>query len=420
MAFERNQINILRQRLGESPRFMIVVAGPRQVGKSTLVRQALAAYRNQSDFVAADQPLPEETDPFGDQSDVSPTQAVTGTPPSAEWLVRQWAQARAKAKMLPDGEHHVLAIDEIQKIPRWSEIVKGLWDADRAENLPLHVVLLGSSPWLMQKGLTESLAGRYEPIHLSHWSYEEMQTAFDFSLDEYIYFGGYPGSAGMIRDETRWRHYVRAALIQPNIQKDILQMTRVDKPALLKALFELGCGAYSGQIIAYDKLRGQLADAGNTTTLAHYLELLSQAGLLSGLSKFAMQAFRKRASSPKLNVHNTALVSALAGYSFAEATGDRSYWGRLVESAVGAHLINSVSEDSTVQYWRESPHEVDFVLTNGRKLLAIEVKSGAKFATPKGLEIFAGKFTQARTMIVGEGGVPLAEFLSYPAEHWLE
>ncbi len=197
-------------------------------------------------------------------------------------------------------------------------------------------------------------------------------------------------------------------------------MTRVDKPALLKALFELGCGAYSGQIIAYDKLRGQLADAGNTTTLAHYLELLSLAGLLSGLSKFAMQAFRKRASSPKLNAHNTALISALAGYSFAEATSDRSYWGRLVESTVGAHLINTASKDREIHYWRESPHEVDFILTNGRKILAIEVKSGAKFATPKGLEVFAGKFHGSTHPIVGEGGVPLAEFLSCPAVHWLE
>lgn len=418
MPFERSQINILRQRLGESPRFMIVVAGPRQVGKTTMVRQALA--RGQSAFVAVDQPLPDTVDPFGVQRGASSTQAEAGSAPNAEWLVRQWTQARAKAKMLPEGERYVLAIDEIQKIPRWSEVVKGLWDADRAENLPLHIILLGSSPWLMQKGLTESLAGRYEPIRMAHWSYEEMQTAFDFSLDEYIYFGGYPGSAGLIKEETRWRHYVRTALIQPNIQKDILQMTRVDKPALLKALFELGCGAYSGQIIAYDKLRGQLADAGNTTTLAHYLELLSQAGLLSGLSKFAIQAFRKRASSPKLNAHNTALISALAGYSFAEATGDRSYWGRLVESTVGAHLINTASEDCEIHYWRESPQEVDFVLTNGRKIVAIEVKSGAKFATPKGLEVFAGKFKEARTMIVGEGGVPLAEFLSLPAEHWLE
>lgn len=419
MSFERKQINVLRQRLREFPRFMVVVAGPRQVGKTTLVRQVLAGYQGESRFIAADQLLPEAIDPFSFQGSNSTTLALAGSAANAEWLIQHWTQARAKARELPEGRCYVLAVDEIQKILRWSEIVKGLWDADRTENLPLHVVLLGSSPWLMQRGLTESLAGRYESICLAHWSYEEMQAAFDFSLDEYIYFGGYPGSANMTRDETRWRHYVRTSLIQPNIQKDILLMTRVDKPALLKALFELGCGAYSGQIIAYDKLRGQLADAGNTTTLAHYLELLSQAGLLSGLSKFGIQAFRKRASSPKLNAHNTALISSLAGYSFGEATGDRSYWGRLVESAVGAHLINTASEDSAIQYWRESPHEVDFVLTNGRKILAIEVKSGAKYATPKGLEVFAGKFKEARTLIVGEGGVPLAEFLSLPADHWL-
>lgn len=417
MPFERDQISTLRQRLAESPRFMVVVAGPRQIGKTTLVKQALSMYP--STFVAADQALPEAIDPFGEQAYAPMTQALPGSTPTAEWLVRQWTQARTKARTQTEGKCHVLAIDEIQKVPRWSEVVKGLWDADRAENLPLHVILLGSSPWLMQKGLTESLAGRYEPIRMAHWSYGEMQAAFDFSLDEYIYFGGYPGCASLIRDESRWRQYVRSALIHPNIEKDILQMTRVDKPALLKTLFELGCGAYSGQIISYTKLQGQLQDAGNTVTLAHYLELLSQAGLLTGLAKYAGQKHRQRASSPKLNAHNTALISALAGYSFADAGKDRSYWGRLVESTVGAHLINTASDSCEIQYWRESPDEVDFVLTNGRKLVAIEVKSSAKYATPKGLGVFAGKFKAARQLIVGEGGISLPEFLSQPADNWL-
>jgi len=418
MSFERTQINILRQRLAESPRFMIVVAGPRQIGKTYMVRQALAAYP--STFIAADQPLPEPVDVFGEQQSTSLSQPQAGAPANAEWLVRQWVQARAKAKNQRQGDCYVLAIDEIQKIPRWSEVIKGLWDADRAENLPLHVILLGSSPWLMQKGLTESLAGRYEPIRMAHWSYAEMQSAFDFSLHEYVYFGGYPGCAGLIREESRWRQYVRSSLIHPNIEKDILQMTRVDKPALLKNLFELGCGASSGQIISYTKLQGQLQDAGNTVTLAHYLNLLSQAGLLSGLSKYAGQKHRQRASSPKLNAHNTALVSALAGYTFAAATSDRSYWGRLVESSVGAHLINTAPEGCEIQYWRESPDEVDFVLSDGHRLMAIEVKSGAKYAAPRGLEVFAGKYEEARTMVVGEGGVSLAEFLSQSAEYWLE
>jgi len=270
MTFERKQINTLHERLQELPKFMVVVAGPRQVGKTTLVKQALIQYRGESRFIATDDPVPETLDPFGSQGILAPTQRLPGSPVDAEWLIQQWTRARAAARNLTEGQRYVLAIDEIQKVPRWSEIVKGLWDADRAENLPLHIVLLGSSPWLMQKGLTESLAGRYEPIRMTHWSYEEMQTAFDFSLDEYVYFGGYPGSVSLIQDDRRWRRYVRTALIQPNIQKDILQMTRVEKPALLKALFELGCGAYSGQIIAYTKLLGQLTDAGNTTTLSHY------------------------------------------------------------------------------------------------------------------------------------------------------
>lgn len=415
MTFERAQAEVLRRRLDESPAFMIVVAGPRQVGKSTMVRQVLSA--RAASFVAIDQPLPDASDPFSGGESI--TRLLPGAVPTVERIVECWTQARAKARALPEGSHFVLAIDEIQKIPRWSEVVKGLWDADRAEGLKLHVVLLGSSPLLMQKGLTESLAGRYEMIRMSHWAYPEMQDAFDFSLDEYLYFGGYPGSARLIRDEQRWRQYVRASLIQPNIEKDILQMTRVDKPALLKTLFELGC-AYSGQIVSFTKLQGQLQDAGNTVTLSHYLDLLAQAGLLAGLQKYAGQKLRQRASSPKLNALNTALMSALTGYTFAQAQADRSYWGRLVESAVGAHLVNSASDNCEIHYWRESPDEVDFVIGDGHRMTAVEVKSNVGFAVPKGLDIFASQYVGTRKLLVGEGGVALAEFLSRPAADWLE
>ncbi len=394
---------------------MIVVAGPRQIGKSTLVRQALAG--RPSNFEAADQSASPQ--PGRLNEDAAAVQWEPGAKANARWLVDQWTRARAKARSLPPGQYHTLALDEIQKIPRWSEVVKGLWDADRAEQLPLHVVLLGSSPWLMQRGLTESLAGRYEPLRMSHWTYGEMQDAFDFSLDEYIYFGGYPGAASLIRDETRWRQYVREALIRPNIENDILQMTRVDKPALLKNLFELGCGAYSGQLVALTKLLGQLQDAGNTVTLAHYLELLSQAGLLTGLQKYAGQELRKRASAPKFNAHNTALISAQARYTFDQGRRDRTYWGRLVESAVGAHLINNKPDNTTLHYWRESPNEVDFVLAAGDRLLAIEVKSGDDYAAPQGLRLFADQFKNVKPLVIGTQGVPLAEFLLQPVEFWL-
>lgn len=413
--YNRPHLRTLEARLDEAPRFMLVVAGPRQIGKSTLVRQALS--QRPSTFVATDQPIPQAVDPFSETGTAG--QIEPGVKPTEKWLVDQWTQARTKARSLPAGQRHVLAIDESQKIPRWSEVVKGLWDADRAEQLQLHIVLLGSSPWLMQKGLTESLAGRYETIQMTHWSYTEMQEAFDFSLEEYIYFGGYPGAADFIRDEPRWRQYVRESLIKPNIQNDILQMTRVDKPALLKNLFELGCGAYSGQEISLTKLLGQLQDAGNTVTLAQYLDLLSHAGLLSGLQKYAGQEHRKRASPPKFNAHNTALISAQAKYTFEQAKNDRSYWGRLVESAVGAHLINNKPENTTLNYWRESPYEVDFVLVYGDKLLAIEVKSGDDYAAPKGLRVFSEKFKNVTPMIVGEGGISIADFLLTPIENWL-
>lgn len=418
MIFERSQVEQLRRRLAETPVFMLVVAGPRQIGKSTVVRQALTG--RAATFVATDEPLAGSTSSLSEVT--TPTaldQIVPGSQPNGEWLVLQWTHARAKARNLPNGTSYILAIDEIQKIPRWSEIVKGLWDADRAAGLAMHVVLLGSSPWLIQRGLTESLAGRYELIPLTHWSYPEMHAAFDFSLHEYVYFGGYPGSAPLIRDETRWRAYVRGALIHPNIEKDILQMTRVDKPVLLKTMFELGC-AYSGQIISYTKLQGQLQDAGNTVTLAHYLDLLSRTGLLTGLGKYAVRVHRQRASSPKLNALNTALISALGDYTFAEARSDRSYWGRLVESAVGAHLCNTASDKCRIHYWRESPDEVDFVVADARRLVVIEVKSGSGYATPQGVGAFLQLFKSARHLIVGDGGIPLVEFLARPAAHWLE
>ncbi|WP_457978524.1 ATP-binding protein [Ectopseudomonas composti] len=416
MSFERPHADRLRERLNEFPTFLIVVVGPRQVGKSTMVRSVLKTYPHR--FVATDKPYETSTLQSFGMSGTS-RYAVPGAAPTGEWIVEHWLRARAEAQSLPEGQTYILAMDEIQKIPRWSEIVKGLWDEDRAASLNLHVILLGSSPWLMQQGLSESLAGRFETMTMSHWSYPEMQEAFDLSLDEYLYFGGYPGSAPLIRDEPRWRSYIRGTLIQPNIERDILQMTRVDKPALLKNLFELGCN-YSGQIISYTKLMGQLQDAGNTVTLAHYLNLLGQAGLLQGLSKYAGEQHRQRSSSPKLNALNTSLISVLSGYTFAEARADRSHWGRLVESAVGAHLFNNLTDNCQVQYWRESPDEVDFVLHNGNQLLAIEVKSGKSFAKPKGLERFSSHYTHARTLIVGEGGVSLAEFLSYPTSHWLE
>ena len=421
-AYQRSQISTLFDRLSEKPQRLAIVTGPRQTGKTTLVHQVLGHLEGPSRYVSVDEPDPAVLPPIPDLSNsqlefVEPQSAAPDGSRDAQWLVMQWEQARVAAESSDRGL--VLAIDEIQKIPNWSETVKGLWDADRRLDRPLHVILLGSAPLLVQQGLSESLAGRFETVRLMHWSFAEMSAAFGFDLQRYIYFGGYPGGAPLVPEQSRWRAYLAEALVEPNIERDILSMQRVDKPALLKRLFQLGA-EYSGQILSYTKMLGQLQDAGNTTTLARYMDLLSNAGLITGLTKYAAGGHRRRSSSPKLNVLNTALMAVASGYTFEEAKADRSYWGRLVESAVGAHLFNTGTPAHGLYYWRENGSEVDFVLTRGRRLVAFEVKSGARKPRTSGLERFAERFDVQASVIVGEGGLPLSEFLSTPAWEWFD
>ena len=412
--FQRIQVSTLVQRLGEEPRQIIALFGPRQVGKTTIVQQALRQIPCEHLYCAVDEPDSSTPRPPFD------TDETTFPVPTAQrdtvWLVRNWEAARREAGR---SGRFVLAFDEIQKIDGWSETVKGLWDADRASGCPLHVVILGSAPLLMQSGLSESLAGRFESIHVSHWSFSEMARAFDFDLPTYFYYGGYPGAARFVWEPERWRDYILGALIEPTIERDILAMTRVDKPALLKRLFELGA-SYSGEILSYNKMLGQLQDAGNTTTLARYLDLLSSAGLLAGLLKYSNRPHLGKASSPKFNVLNTALMTAGSGYSFDEAQADRTYWGRIVESAAGAHLFNTAASDIRLHYWREGSLEVDFVLQRGDRAIAIEVKSGLHRGAFPGMDEFKKRFSSHDSLLVGEGGIPLNEFLTVPAGHWFE
>ena len=415
-SYRRPQVSLLLQRLADSPRHIIAVFGPRQTGKTTLVRQALGLSDLPQRYLSVDKPdpsLPRLSTVPGSATTFSATQ-----PRDTGWLVRNWEAARYEAGLSPGG--FVLAIDEIQKIPNWSETVKGLWDADRASECPLHVIILGSAPLLMQAGLSESLAGRFEAISVSHWSFREMYDAFNFTLPEYLYFGGYPGAAPFIRDEQRWRDYIIRSLIEPNVERDILSMTRVDKPALLKQLFELGA-SYSGQIISLTKLLGQLQDAGNVTTLARYLNLLSNAGLLTGLQGWSSQLQRRRTSIPKLNVLNTALMTAGSGYSFEEAQADRTFWGRIVESAVGAHLFNSgATSDIRLYYWRQKSLEVDFVLQRGPRIVGIEVKSGPGGRARRGFYEFQRLHNPYRALLVGGDDAPLSEFFTSPASEWFQ
>lgn len=385
---------ILERRLSEPRRFVQVLAGPRQVGKTTLVDQVLDRLDLPCVFVSADDPAAED----------------------AAWIAAQWERGR----LAVDGPRGaVLVLDEVQRIPRWSQVVKRLWDEDSRANRPLKVTLLGSAPLLVQEGLTESLAGRFEIVHLPHWSCAEMKAAFGFSLDDYLYFGGYPGAAPLAADPARWKRYLLDSLIETTIGRDVLMMARVDKPALLRRVFELGC-RYSGQILSYTKMLGQLQDAGNTTTVAHYLDLLAGAGMVTGLQKYAGRAVRQRGSIPKLQVLNTGLMSALSGLSPSEAAADREFRGRLVESAVGAHLANAASAGvCELFYWREQNREVDFVVRAGRTVVGIEVKSGRAPTAFPGLGAFTTAFKPARTLIVGGDGVPVSEFLTKPVEHWV-
>lgn len=391
--FRRPQAAELARRLAEPRRFIQVIGGARQVGKTTLVRQVTGESKTPVWFASADEP----------------------TLRGAGWIGEQWDAARLAAH----EQGATLVIDEVQKAQGWAESVKRLWDEDTRAKRALKVILLGSAPLLVQRGLTESLAGRFEILRLPHWSFTEMREAFGISFEEYLYFGAYPGAVSLIREPERWRRYILDSLVETTIARDVLLLSRVDKPVLLRRLFELGC-RYSGQVLSYTKMLGQLDEAGNTTTLAHYLDLLAGSGLLRGLSKYSAHAVRQRGSSPKLQVMNTALMSAQAGLTFEEARADTEYRGRLVESAVGAHLANAASTgECELFYWREGHAEVDFVVRAGRAVTAIEVKSGRGGIRHSGLSAFSEAFKPQRRLLIGGDGIAVEEFLARPVSHWI-
>jgi predicted AAA+ superfamily ATPase len=361
--------------------------GPRQIGKTTLIKQLIEKIDIPYQFESAD--------------------AVAAT--DGTWISLLWESVRLKINN-KEAEEYLLIIDEIQKIVNWSEIIKKLWDEDTLKNINIKVIILGSSRLLLQQGLTESLAGRFESTYIGHWSFTEMKEAFGFTANQYAWFGGYPGSVPLINDEDRWKNYINNSLIETSISKDILMLTRVDKPALMKRLFELGC-LYSGQILSFTKLQGQLQDAGNTTTLSHYLELLDTAGLLAGIEKYTADIIRKRSSSPKFQVHNSALISAQRHEYFDEIFRNKQEWGQIVESAIGAHLVNAALVNNfKIYYWRHRNDEVDFILEKRGKVIGLEVKSNFSTKT-SGLSAFQKAYHPDRIILVGNGGLPWEEFL---------
>lgn len=386
--FVRAEYQEVKNRLEEPRMFIQVIAGPRQVGKSTLVEQVLDKITLPYNSYSADAEL------NANQS----------------WISNVWDAARNEMDYRKEPEH-ILVIDEIQKIDNWSEVVKKEWDRDTREKRKLKVLLLGSSRLLLQQGLTESLAGRFELIRMGHWSFREMQEAFGWTLDQYIYYGGYPGTAPLVSNEVRWKRYVKDSLVESALSNDVLATTNVYKPALLKRLFELGC-SYSGELLSLTKMMGQLQDKGNVTTLANYIQVLDECHLLAGLQKYSGDNARRYASVPKYQVYNNALMNVYATSSFEEQRLDLEKWGRLVESAVGSHLLNYADKlDYKVYYWREKNNEVDFVVERNHKIWAIEVKSG-KRGMNKGLGLFREAFHPYRAFVVGTDGISVEDFLS--------
>lgn len=387
MSFVRAEYEILKNRIAEKRARMQIIVGPRQIGKTTLAKQFLSDYKGPHQYASAD--------------------GVIGN--SYAWIEQQWETARFRMKE-QNLSSFLLVFDEIQKINNWTEIVKRQWDQDTFNQTDVKVVLIGTSRLFQQADLTESLAGRFELITMSHWPYQEMYEAFDISQNEYAWFGAYPGAIGLIHDEKRWMDYVAHAIVEPSLSRDIFLLTRVDKPALLNNLFEFGC-IHSGQIMSYNKMRGQLPDSGNTTTLTHYTRLLSEAGLLTGLEKFSQPDSIRKNSSPKFIVKNTALSSALSRRTYESVINDQAIWTRVIESALGAHFINAGEKERVrVYYWNKGELEVNFILEKDGRIAAIELSHGKK-PNGRGLRAFQKEFSPDKTYIVGSEGLSWREVL---------
>ena len=397
--YKRPLYQKIMQRMEEPRAFMQVLAGPRQVGKSTLAHQVKGALPLLSHYASAD--------------------GISLGDPA--WIAEQWELGRLLAKEA-GSQGALLILDEIQKIPYWSDAVKKLWDEDTFHKLNLKVLLLGSATLLIQTGLGESLAGRFEVIPVPHWSFGECREAFDWTLEKYIYFGGYPGAVRFISDEDRWSRYIIDSIIETSISRDIMLMTRVHKPALLRNVLELGC-YYTGHVLSYQRMLGQLQDAGNSSTLAHYLELLSQAGLVTGLQKFYPHHLHQRASSPKLQVFNTALTTAHSHFTFERIQQNQEAWNRLVATCIGAHLLNSaLGTKVKIFYWKEGSQEIDFIVQKRETVLTIRVKNTTKEKYLPEFDRFDQinhPYTQ-KNLLIGKCGIPVKDFLLTPLDYWID
>ena len=377
----------IRQFLEETRNSMLVLTGPRQVGKTTLITHLLKSLNTPSLY----------------------TQASEAAGQSTQWISEKWQTARLQLNNTKATEF-ILVIDEVQRIEGWSKTIKEEWDYDTRNKINLKMVILGSSRLQLINWINEGLKKQTTIIHVPHWSFTQMQETFDFSLEQYLWFGGYPGAAKKIKNEKNWRNYLLNTLIEPSISKDVYMTGRIDKPAMLHRLFEIGC-RYSGQIVSLTKILRQLQNGGNTTTLANYIKLLDSAGILTALNKSSLKSESQRASIPKLQVYNNGLTNALKPIKFKSALLNPIQWGHVCESAIGAHLVNhAISENYRVEYWRDRNAEVDYVVQYKDKKIGIEIKNKVMPKT-SGAKLFTQELNPYKMLSIGDKGIPISEFL---------
>ena len=443
MVFHRPLLDTLLSRLNEEPLNIIYFHGPRQSGKSTLVIEADRRLGPKSQYMAIDSdvslsPLTgsayeEDGSVISEQTSEAQLQILR-----TQTLRQMWRKMRKSVQK--SGEKGVIFFDEIQKIPNFPETIKGLWDHDRRLGIPLHVVLLSSSPLLMQDGLSESLAGRFERLHCPHWSFTEMRDAFGYTLPMYIFFGGYPKFGQLLGPKftpkitidlyRRWLSYIKESIIETTLQQDIKQLKRIANPALFRDLFEL-CLLSSSQIISHNTMYSRLPSQDKKQVYHDYLDSYAQACLLTHIDKYYGQKhWHSKKSDPKFLTLDTGLLSAVKGISYEQAQKDRAYWGQLVESAVGAHIYNTKSPDMKLCYWRAHKNgkqapEIDFVLSNGSSdsLSAFEVKGSRLRKNPRlsgNLESFKKKFGSLPKIIGAGGDIELEDFFARPLSQWLQ
>lgn len=373
---------ILEERLGQpAPGLIQLLVGPRQVGKTTLLLKIAGRQPGRAVYATADAP-----------------EAVL-----PNWREGIWQRVVSLAR--DAGTPAVLLLDEVQYLPEWSQWLKTRYDEAKRERLPIHIVASGSSSLRLGAGSRETMAGRFERLALLHWGARDLAALAGIPPDDaarrLVSHGGYPGAVALWNEPARWQNYLRDAIVEPAIGRDLLALEQVRKPALLRQIFAIAVG-HPSEILSLDKIAGRLAEKGALETIAHYLDLLNEAFLVTALQKASRAEVRRRRSPSKLIVRDNALLAA-AGQLPPSPESDPERWGRWVENTCLARILNA---GLTVHYWREEPWEADGVFIGpGNFRWIVEVKTGGYTAEDlRGLAKASEKFPDHRPLVLCDRG----------------